>query len=64
MKVTSFSYARGATINQGNFNSARFDISVTVALDDGDDQAASYEKARAWVAKCLAADVKSLHAAA
>ena len=64
MKMQAMTYSRGATINQGNFNSVRFDISVTVALDDGDDQAASYEKAKAWVGKCLAAEVKSLNGAA
>lgn len=60
MKITSFSYARGATINQGNFNSARFDISVTVALDPEDDRAVAYDKAKAWVGKALHAEVKAL----
>ena len=61
MKVTALTYARGATVNTGNFNSARFDISVTVALEDSDDHAAVYEKAKSWVGRCLAAEVKSLN---
>lgn len=57
MKITQITYARGATVNVGNFNSIRFDISVTVSID-ADDADAKYEAARDWVDRRLAAQVK------
>ena len=60
MKIQTITYARGATINQGNFNSSRFDVSVTVELDAEDNAAAAYDKARAWVSERIKAEVQQL----
>lgn len=48
MKIASITYARGATVNRGNFNSERLDLSVTVETD-GEDADQVYEKAKEWV---------------
>ena len=59
MKITQITYARGATINLGNFNSGRFDLSVTIAIQDGEDADEKFVAARDWVAKRIQADVKA-----
>lgn len=58
MKIQSVTYARGATINQRNFNSARFDISVTVELEADDNAAAIYDKAKSWVSERIKIEVQ------
>ena len=58
VKMTQLTYSRGATVNRGNFNSDRVDISVTVEVDGGnpDEVLAS---AIGWVKAKLAAEVKA-----
>ena len=60
MKIKTVTYSRGATINQGNFNSSRFDVSVTVELDAEDIAAAVYDKAKAWVNDRIKAEVQQV----
>ena len=58
MKITQITYSRGATVNGGNFNSVRFDISATVEIEAADDADAKYEAVRDWVGRRLQAEVK------
>lgn len=61
MKIQTITYSRGATINQGNFNSSRFDVSVTVELDAEDNAAAVYDKAKSWVSERIRAEVQNIN---
>lgn len=60
MKIQQITYSRGATINHGNFNSSRFDISVTVELDAEDNAATAYDKAKSWVSDRIKAEVQQV----
>jgi hypothetical protein len=58
MKFREIHYARGATINVGNFNNVRIEASATVALDPTDDADAAYSKLRDWIEKHVAAEAR------
>mgnify|MGYP003402662717 CR=1 FL=1 len=55
MKVTEIYVSYGATLNVGNYNSARMDLGLRVSLEEGDDADAVreqlIEKTRAAVRK-------------
>lgn len=38
-KISQLVISRGVTVNQGNYESERYDVSLTVTLDKGDDPA-------------------------
>lgn len=57
VKMTSLTYTRGATVNRGNFNSDRIDISVVMEIEDENPDEV-YAKARDWVKAKLKADLK------
>ena len=57
VKMTQITYTRGATVNRGNFNSNRVDISVTVEVD-GANPDEVFATAQAWVKAKLAAEIK------
>lgn len=59
MKISEVTYSRGATINTGNFNSARVDISASARIDDDPDGA--FDRLKEWVDRRVAAEV-SKHA--
>lgn len=59
MKFTSITYARGATINRGNYNSERYDISATVEIDPGEPEDFAYGRLAEWVRAKLARELKN-----
>lgn len=56
MKIVELTYSRGETINTGNFNSVRLDISATVRPDEGESPEEVYAKARDAVNSKVAAE--------
>jgi len=56
MKITDITYARGATINTGNFNSVRLDVSVTAHVDEGEEPETVYARIRDTVNSKVAAE--------
>jgi hypothetical protein len=58
MKFREIHYARGATINVGNFNNVRVECSASVTLDPADDEAAAFTKLRDWIEKRVAAEAR------
>ncbi len=56
MTIVEIRYAAGRTINTGNFESTRVDISATVRLADDDDESGeqAYESVREFVETRLA----------
>lgn len=55
--IKEITYTRGATMNRGNFNSERIDLSITVEVDARDPEAV-YQQAREWVTARVAQDMK------
>jgi hypothetical protein len=49
MKIREIHYARGATINVGNFNNVKVECGASVEIDEGDDADKIFDKLRAWV---------------
>lgn len=49
MKLREIEYSKGYTINLGNFESERVDISVRATLDEGDDREESLAELVEWV---------------
>ena len=45
-KTKGMTYTVGATVNTGNYNSFRFDVSETVELEEGDNPEAVYGELR------------------
>lgn len=56
MKITTVTYSRGETINTGNFNSVRLDVSATAALDETESAEEAYAKVRDTVNSKVAAE--------
>ena len=63
MRTKELSFAVGATINLGNFNSARVDVSEVIELDKGDDVELEYSRLKERVAKRLDQEVKEIASA-
>lgn len=47
MRVSTVSVSYGRTVNLGNFNSLRYDATVEVQIDEGEDCQTALSKARA-----------------
>lgn len=56
MKIKQITYGRGETVNTGNFNSVRVDVSVTADIEDGDSPEEVYAKVRDAVNSKVAAE--------
>ena len=48
-QIKEITVTRGGTINKGNFNNIRFEVTATVEVAPGDDADKVFEKTRAWV---------------
>lgn len=48
-EIKTITVTRGGTLNKGNFNNIKFEVSATVEVAPGDDADKVYEKTRAWV---------------
>ena len=59
MKIRRLSFTRGATVNLGNFNSAKFEASAEVELGDEDKLDDVFQRMRDWVTAKVAAEVKA-----
>lgn len=59
MKITEITYTRGATVNRGNFNSERFELSVTVQVTDETTPEDAYVRASNWVTERIVAQMKA-----
>ncbi len=46
MKIVEISYAMGRTLNLGNFQNVKVDISVTARVDEGEEAEAVYTRLR------------------
>lgn len=46
MRIAQVTYSRGETINTGNFNSVRVDVSVTADIDEGESAEEAFAKIR------------------
>lgn len=46
-QTKEMTYSIGRTINNGNFNSTRVDVSETIVLEHGDDPVTEYNNLRA-----------------
>ena len=46
MKITTITVTRGATINVGNYNNVRFEVSATATVDDGEEAETVYARLR------------------
>ena len=57
MKIREVTYSRGATINTGNFNSVRVDVSATVVVEEGEDAETVYQRAKDFVMAKVQAEV-------
>lgn len=44
MRISQVTYSRGETVNTGNFNSVKFEVSVTAEIEDGDSAEEVYAK--------------------
>lgn len=57
MRITEITVSRGETINTGNFNSVRVDVSCTCSIEEGDIAEDAYAKIRDAVNSKVAAEV-------
>lgn len=57
VKITEISYTRAATVNRGNYNNEKIEVSVTAQID-GDAPDVVFEKLRTWAKAKIAADMK------
>lgn len=57
MQITSITYNRGATINTGNFNSVRVDISATAEVPEGEAPDDAMERLKDFVEDKVRAEV-------
>lgn len=57
VKITEISYTRAATVNRGNYNNEKIEVTVTAQID-GDAPDAVFEKLRTWAKAKIAADMK------
>jgi hypothetical protein len=58
MKFRELTYSRGATINMGNYNNVRLEVTASVTLDASDDPDKSFVKLRAWVEQHAAEEAR------
>jgi len=49
MKIREVTYSRGETINTGNFNSVRVDVSATAPVDVHEDEEIVFQEVREFV---------------
>lgn len=49
MIFKSITFARGATVNRGNFNSDRVEVAAVVEIAEGESEDAAFDKAVQWV---------------
>jgi hypothetical protein len=58
MRVKQLSYTRGATINIGDFESVRVDVSATADLDDGEVFDTAYAQLKETVDDAVREEVR------
>lgn len=49
MKIKEISFSRGASLNMGNYNSAKVDVWAKVEVEEGEDPEAAYAALREWI---------------
>lgn len=57
VKIKEITYSRAATVNRGNYNNERIEVTVTAQID-GDAPDDVFEKLRSWAKAKIAADMK------
>ncbi len=60
MKIKTITVGRGLTINLGDYESARLDVSIGIDLDDGDDPDEVYQMASDFIDQKLEQDMDAL----
>lgn len=48
MKIKQITVMRGGTVNKGNFNNIRFDVSATAEIGADEDADLAFDKLRTW----------------
>ena len=60
MRIKTITVSRGVTINLGNYESARLDVSVAFELDETDEPDEVYQKASDFIDQKLDQDMEAL----
>ena len=61
VKFIQMTYSRGATVNQGNYNSARVEVSATIEVGEKEKPDDQYLKLRDWVEQKVKLEVRELN---
>lgn len=56
--LRKLSFSRGATVNLGNFNNVRFEVSAEIELQEGDEENAAFQRLRDWVTQKIKAEIR------
>lgn len=60
LNIRELTYTRAATVNIGNYESRRIEITATIQIDKEDDEENKYASLRTWVLNKLQADIRDL----
>lgn len=58
VKIKEITYSRGATVNRGNVNNERIEVSVTAQVEGDEPPDEVFSRLRTWAKAKIAADMK------